>query len=250
MGQADANGVKINYAFIDNGSTNNLVLIHGSGGDHTCWPLENLKGVNANVYSIDLPGHGGSGGSPSKDMGEYAKTMMAFIEALKLSRVFIAGHSLGGGIALTIGLEAPSWLAGLILVGTGARLRVNPMIFETLEKDPKGAMSMMDSVVFGPEAPQEAKDAIRALGERTAPAVSIADFTACDRFDVMKEVGKIAVPCLVVSGSADVLTAVKYGKFLADGITGAEFVIIEGAGHMMALEKPALFAKAVANFLK
>ena len=250
MPHVNVNGEKIHYAVTDNGSANNLVLVHGSGGDHTCWPLGDLKSVNANIYSMDLPGHGDSGGSARQDMAEYAAVVTAMIEALGLKNVYVGGHSLGGGIALSIGIAAPSWLSGLVLVGTGAKLRVNPMIFDALNKDPAGAVAMMDSVIFGPDAPQEAKDAMRKLGERTDPAVSIADFTACDRFDVMKELPKIAVPCLVLSGSADILTSVKYGKFLAEGLPKAELVIIEGAGHAMALEKPQEFTLAVARFLK
>ena len=250
MPHIEISGEKIHYAHTDKGSSKNLVLIHGSGGDSTCWPLAELETTGANIYSVDLPGHGGSGGNARSDVSEYAAVVTALIKVLGLENVYVAGHSLGGGIALTIGIAAPSWLSGLILVGTGAKLRVNPMIFEALNKDPKGAVAMMDSVIFSADAPEEAKAAMRAVGERTDPSVSIADFTACDKFDVMKELGKISVPCLVVSGGADVLTSVKYGKFLAEGIARAELVIIEGAGHMMALEKPAEFAKALARFLE
>lgn len=249
MPHIEINGEKLHYAHTDKGSSKNLVLIHGSGGDYTCWPLSELETTGTNVYSIDLPGHGQSDGSARIDVTDYAAVVTAFVEALGLSGVYVAGHSLGGGIALTIGIAAPSWLSGLILVATGARLRVNPMIFEALNKDPKGAVSMMDSVIFSPDAPVEAKAAMRALGERTDPSVSIADFTACDKFDVMKELGRITVPCLVISGGADVLTSVKYGKFLAEGIADAELVIIEGAGHMLALEKPAEFVNALMRFL-
>jgi len=163
MPQIEIKGEKIHCVHTDTGSSKNLVLIHGSGGDSTCWPLADLSKVGANIWSLDLPGHGESGGSARSDVSEYAAVVTALIEALGLENVYVAGHSLGGGIALKIGIAAPSWLSGLILVGTGARLRVNPMIFEALEKDPKGAIAMMDSVIFSPDAPEEAKAAMRAV---------------------------------------------------------------------------------------
>jgi pimeloyl-ACP methyl ester carboxylesterase len=79
--------------------------------------------------------------------------------------------------------------------------------------------------------------------------VLLGDFTACDRFDVMERLGEIEAPTLVVAGSADQLTAAKYARFLAKRIADARLVIIEGAGHMMMLERPIETAEAVQDFL-
>ncbi len=249
MPTIDVAGEKIHAAFFDAKSDRNLVLVHGSGGDATCWPLAELETLGVNVWSVDLPGHGQSGGKAREDVGEYAAVVEGLVKALGLSRVYLGGHSLGSAVALTLGLAAPAWLSGLVLVGAGARLRVNPAIFEALANDFSGALTLMDSVIFGPAAPQNVREAMRLRMAKTDVSVMVSDFTACDRFDVMKDIRRITLPALVVSGSADVLTSLKYGRFLADNIPDAELVVLEGAGHMMALEQPGAFAGALARFL-
>jgi pimeloyl-ACP methyl ester carboxylesterase len=62
--------------------------------------------------------------------------------------------------------------------------------------------------------------------------------------------GEIGVPTLVISSSADQLTPVKYGRFLAEHIPGARLAVIENAGHMMMLEQPNQVTEAVLKFLK
>ena len=83
----------------------------------------------------------------------------------------------------------------------------------------------------------------------TGPDVLLGDFTACNRFDVMKRLEEIEAPTIVIAGSADQLTPVKYARFLAEHISDARCAIIEGAGHMVMLEQPAQAAQAVQEFL-
>ena len=84
------------------------------------------------VTAVDLPGHGKSQGKGHDTVKGFAAVLDAFIRAMNFSRVILMGHSLGGAIAQTLALEAPTWLEKIILVGTGARLRVDPSILEAL----------------------------------------------------------------------------------------------------------------------
>jgi pimeloyl-ACP methyl ester carboxylesterase len=81
------------------------------------------------------------------------------------------------------------------------------------------------------------------------PDVLLGDLTACDRFDVMERLGEIDVPALVIAGTADRLTPVEYARYLAEHISEAQIAVIEDAGHMVMLERPAEVAESIRRFL-
>jgi len=104
MPQLTIQGENIFYRTNDTNAGPSLILIHGSGGDHTHWPDALFSLTNANVYGLDLPGHGKSSGPGRRKVDEYADFVDAFSRALDLSDVILAGHSLGGAIVQTLAL--------------------------------------------------------------------------------------------------------------------------------------------------
>ncbi|NJN47026.1 MAG: alpha/beta hydrolase [Candidatus Competibacteraceae bacterium] len=228
----------------------NAVLIHGAGADHSHWPPELADLPDCTVTYLDLPGHGRSAGPGKDNVAAYAQIIQQFVEIQGLSRVFLFGHSLGGAIALTLALDNPPWLEALVLVGTGARLKILPALLEQVSVDYPTAVSAICELMFGPETPPElvAAEQVRYL-KATDWRVVHDDFVACNGFDVMDRLGVIAVPTLVVVGGADALTPLKYGQFLKDSIPGAQLAIMPEAGHMMAREKPQEFYDVVNAFL-
>jgi pimeloyl-ACP methyl ester carboxylesterase len=227
-----------------------LVLVHGAGGTRLHWPGELRRLPEAAVYTIDLPGHGRSKGGGSDTIQEYAEIVVAFLHAVHVERAVITGHSMGGAIAQTLALDLADCVDGLVLVGTGARLRVAPAILEGIRSDFEQSVDVIARFAWSPDAPPTLTKLGRQALLETGPDVLWGDFVACDRFDVMKQVGEIKVPTLVIAGSADQLTPVKYARFLAESIPGARLATIEGAGHMMMLERPAEVVKAIREFLR
>jgi pimeloyl-ACP methyl ester carboxylesterase len=228
-----------------------LLLIHGAGGTHRHWPeaLRELPGRR--VIAVDLPGHGGSPPTVSTTVAGYARSVLALLDRLGLARVALAGHSMGGAVALTLALEAPARVAALLLVGTGARLRVAPAILQATA-DPATlaqAAGQLAGCAFGPSASealrQEFVEGLRAV----APGVVHQDFAACNDFDVGERLGEIRAPALVVCGSEDRLTPPRYSAHLCERLAGARLELVEGAGHMVMLEAPARVAQAAAAFL-
>jgi len=226
-----------------------LVCVHGAGGSHLHWPPELRRLPGAVVYALDLPGHGRSTGAGRRAIGEYAAALVSFLDALSLPQAVIAGHSMGGAVALETALSHPERVQGLVLVGTGARLRVTPAILQGILQDFEGAVELIGDFAYGPDAPEELKRRGRQWMAETSPQVLHGDFLACDAFDVMARLGEIRVPTLVVTGTADRLTPVKYARFLAQHIPDAQLVLVEGAGHMVMLERPQEVSEAVARFL-
>ena len=113
-----------------------LGLIHGSDGSSQRWEFQ-ADQLGDNAFPIDLPGHGERVDTLPLEVSvsDYARVTHEIIfQELRLTAPIIAGHSLGGAITLIMGLEYSSDLSGLILIGTGARLRVHPSILEEAKK--------------------------------------------------------------------------------------------------------------------
>ena len=242
-------GVGIHYLETGGGAPT-LCLIHGAGGNTLSW-IRQLEGLAdaARVVALDLPGHGESEGDGCRRIDDYARVVGGFISAAGLGRVVLGGHSMGGGIAQTVALEHPELLAGLVLVGTGARLRVLRRIFELLASDYAEGCAFVNAIGFGAAASQALKDGARVAMLGTRPEVTIGDFAACDAFDVMDRVGTIRLPALAICGEEDQLTPPKYSRFLAEKIPGARLLLVEQAGHLVQLEQPEIVNAGIREFL-
>lgn len=242
---------RIFYAYHRSAEPNSpaMLLVHGAGGNHQHWgyAIRNLR--KASVYALDLPGHGRSSGLGRSAITDYADFLTRFMDVVGLPKAIVAGHSMGGAIAMTTALCYPDRVAGLVLVATGARLRVFPAILDGVLHDFERTIALIGEYAYAPNTPKE----LVCQGQRqmlqVAPQVIHNDFAACNAFDIMERLGEIRCPTLVVCGSEDKLTPPKYATFLAERIHGAELVLIEGAGHMVMIEKPALVASAIISAL-
>jgi pimeloyl-ACP methyl ester carboxylesterase len=226
-----------------------LVLVHGAGGDLMQWPSDLRRMAGRAVYALDLPGHGGSGGDALADVDACAEALRAWAEGLALPPFVLVGHSMGGAVALAFALSHMGRLAGLVLISTGARLRVAPQILTGIRTDPKGTADLLIGWMYGASAdPNLLRLGARRLRE-VRPEVLHADFAACDAFDRREDVARITTPTLIVCGDADVMTPLKSSQYLHGQIAGSQLIVIPGAGHMVALQNPAEVAHAVNAFL-
>jgi pimeloyl-ACP methyl ester carboxylesterase len=229
-----------------------LVLVHGAGGNLMHWPGELRRLPDHEVYALDLPGHGRSGGPGQAEIGAYTEVVREFADVLKLPAFVLGGHSMGGAIALEFALRYGGRLAGLILVGTGARLRVAPEILTGIRNDIEGTTALLAEWAHGEHVdPNLQRIYLRRLRE-VDPQVLAGDFLACDAFDRRADIAAITVPALIVCGDADRMTPIKHSRFLATQMPDARLVILPGAGHMAMLEpqsRPAI-ADAVRQFLE
>ena len=229
-----------------------VVFVHGAGGTREGWARLTLHLVRRGrrALALDLPGHGRSGGLGCGRIEEYAGHVLRFLEVQGLRQPVLAGHSMGGGIALACALAKPRALGGLVLLGTGARLRVHESILQGVRADFARTVASIVGHLFAPGAPPVLAEEGRRELLACRPEVMEGDFRACDAFDVMNRLGEIALPALVLCGEKDALTPPKYSHHLAGNIPGARLEMVEAAGHMLMLEQPARAGEAIAAFLE
>lgn len=227
-----------------------VVFIHGAGGSSVLWraQVESLSG-GMNTVALDLPGHGGSGGQGMDSVAGYAAAVDGFISSLGLERPIPCGLSLGGAIVLQLLLEYHGKCTAGILVNTGARLRVLPLIFETIERDYKAFVAGAKSMSISPRTDPAKIEPLLESMATCHPEIALGDFRACDSFDVMDRLAEIDVPVLVLTASEDRMTPAKYGHYLAQHIPDSRLVQIEDAGHLSPMEKPEEVTQAILEFV-
>ncbi len=226
-----------------------VILVHGAGGTHMHWPHQLRHHAEMRVLAIDLPGHGQSGGETCASVGEFAAAIVRFLDGLGVEKAIVGGHSMGGAIAQTFALEHPDRAAGIVLVGTGARLRVSPQILDGVKRDFAATVNLIVEWSFGPGAPEVMRDEARKQLLAVNPDVLLSDYAACNAFDVISRVNQIKAPALVIGGLADRLTPEKYSRYLAEQITDAQLRLFDGAGHMVMLERAENVTEAIKEFV-
>ena len=223
-----------------------LLFIPGAGAGKEEW-IYQAEYFN-DSEAIVLPGH--PDGKPCTSIDDYVEWLHGYVHQRRYQDVILVGHSMGGAIAQLYGLKYGEEVKALVLIGTGARLRVLPTLLTALEEmvtDVAAWQKFWEERyrLVAPEVKRLVMEAERLIG----PAVMLNDMLCCDKFDIMDRVHTIKLPTLVICGSEDEMTPVKYAKYLADRIEGATQVIIEGAAHLVFLEKPEEVNQAMEKFL-
>ncbi|RMF79585.1 MAG: alpha/beta fold hydrolase [Chloroflexi bacterium] len=227
------------------------VMIHGAGGTHLDWPAELRRMPEANAILPDLPGHERSPGEGRTTVAGYASDIIALLDALKLERAIVAGHSMGGAIAQTLAVNHPDRLRGMILIGTGAKLGVHPDLLKALKAMTGEALDIIMDWYWGGDL-GEIEQIRRLTRKRLAaisPRVIAGDYAAANNFDIRDHLHRIKTPTLIIGGTADKMTPFKYSEYLHEHIANSTLVKIEGGGHMMMLEQPKAVADAVQRWL-
>jgi len=226
-----------------------LLMIHGSGGDRNNYRAQ-LRGLRSvNPAAIDLPGHGATPGPSMTSVDDYAGWVAEFIAAGPI-RPVVMGHSLGGAIALTLALQRPELIRGIIVVGSGSRLKVLPAILEGMRNAPQDTVKMVIGYAYGddPRASLVAEGLKEML--QVPPEVVLGDFSACNDYDITDRLGEIKAPAKMIVGAQDRLTPPKYSQFLDEHLPASQGVeVIPGGGHMIYLENPQPFNRAVEKFV-
>jgi len=226
-----------------------VVFIHGVAMDHSVWSLQTRWFAHHGhaVLALDLPGSGRSAGPMPGSIGDYADWLMRVLDAVGVRQAALAGHSMGGLIALDAAGRYPECVRALALLGTMAPLPVNPEFLGlALANDHKAIELMNDwsagrrAHVGGNRVPGlwQIGDCIR-LVERAAPGLLGAGLAACNAYaDGPVRAAAVGCPTLILLGGRDQMSPLAKARPFGESIRGARTVLLPDAGHMLPIERP------------
>jgi pimeloyl-ACP methyl ester carboxylesterase len=197
------------------------------------------------AQAVPLPGH--PTGSGFKTIGEYVESVEEYLVKNDVENPVLVGHSMGGAIAIEHALRHLD-LKGLVLVGTGARLKVRQDLMKMILENYEDASKSIARLSVSPSCDAVVTERIASEMLKVRAEVTFGDFEACNHFDRMNDVEKIRSQTLVICGSDDQLTPPEYSQYLHQKIRRSQLHIIRGAGHSVMLEKPREFNLMLESF--
>jgi len=253
----DVGGRKISYAGAAPESQDGdvILLVHGYGGDRNSWLfLQEPLAAKYRVYALDLPGHGTS----AKDVGDgtlgvLADAVTGVLDALGADRAHLVGHSMGGAVALAVAARDPGRIASLTLIApTGFGAEINAGYLRGFaDAQTRRELKPVAGQLFADESliTRQLVDDLLAYKRLDGVDESLhtllgtlldGDAQRGDSAAALAALGD-ATPVTVVWGRADrIIPAAQ-----AESVTGAARHLIDGAGHMPQMERPAEVQAAI-----
>jgi 3-oxoadipate enol-lactonase len=259
MAFARINGIVLHHQIVGRTDGPVLVFINSLGSDFRIW--QEVVPAFADRFRIvlyDKRGHGLSDAPPaSYTIDEHADDLLGLLDHLKIERAALVGLSVGGMIAQRMAVRAPERVQALTLCCTAAKIGTPELWAERIAGVENGGIEpLADNVLqrwFTPLFRETHADEVagwRNMLVRT-PAHGYAGTCAAIRdADLRPDAGRIAIPTLCVAGDQDGSTPADVVKGTADLIPGARFALIDGAGHIPCVEKPAVLSTLIKEHLQ
>jgi len=255
-------GIRINYAEAGEGPA--LVLLHGLTASRANWEYTIPAFADRwRVIAPDLPGHGRSAKPDAPyTIDFYAGVIRSFGRELGVREAVVVGNSLGGQIAVDLGITYPAWTRALVLVapaggyaaatramrwaiGAGATARILrmtlPWAFDRSVYDPSlpacaERRRILTELLMHEEYPSFARAVTRSLLGSLAAG--------------RQPLGGLTQPTLLVWGRHDRMVALAGSRRLMREVPHARLAVLERCGHLPMLEQPQQFNRVVTDFLR
>ena len=247
----EVNGTDVHYTVDGEGKP--LVLMHGWGCcTSTLASIERTALESRKVVNIDFPGHGKSAEPPAVwGVEEYTRVLEAIVEAERLEKPALLGHSFGGRVGILYASRHPD-VEKLILVDA-AGIKPRRSLRYYLKVYSFKAIKKLYYLLYGKERAEIKLDSRRAkVGSsdyaNASPRMR-AILSKVVNEDLKAEMPKIKAPTLLIWGENDTATPLADAKYMESHIPGAGLVASPGCGHYSFLDNPVQFAAVLRSFL-
>jgi pimeloyl-ACP methyl ester carboxylesterase len=252
------NGVPVGYEDVGTGPA--VVFLHGYPHDRTLWVSQlDALAVPSRTVACDLRGFGESGGHATS-VDDYADDVAALMNGIGIEQAVIAGLSMGGYVAFALWRKHPSLIRALVLSDTRAKPDDEAGKAKRDEQiamvRARGSDALADQLIAGMvgkttrDQRPEVAERVHAMIARAPVEGIIGGLTAMrDRPDSTPTLETIDVPTLILVGDEDVLTPPADSRAMHAAIPKSRLEIIQGAGHLSNLERPANFNHVLGEFL-
>lgn len=244
-----------------------LLLLNGIAMNVNSWqPMAEPLARQFSVIRCDLRGQLMSPGEPPTDVAEHASDVVALLDHLEIGEVHLVGTSFGGVVAAMVAARWPERARSLISIASAdgfddvmavevARWREACLL--SLDAGDRGLIGdVLESTVYSPEWVAEHAEE-RAERRRQITLLPDAWFqglagllASAPEVSLSDELAKIRCPTLVVAAEQDRFIPLDRTRNLAQGIAGARFVVMEGAGHAVVVEQPDTLVDLCIDFLQ
>lgn len=250
MQKIETNGIQLAYERRGKGTP--LLLIHGFPLDHHLW--DEVVPLLEDTFDMIIPDLRGFGGSSTVDsfytLEDYALDLAGLLDHLGIQQAAIAGHSMGGYIALAFARLFPGRVRGLGLVASQVAAdteeRKQGRYNSAAEVAEHGIASVVETMTpkFTPDPSLQAY--ARESMERQQPGAYIGALKAmAERMDSTPLLDSFKFPVVLVHGEADVLVPIERAREVKAALPHAHLVEIPGAGHMPMMEDKEKTAEAL-----
>lgn len=237
-----------------------VVLVHPTPLNHRFWLPLAAKLPGYHLLLPDLRGHGQSQiGSGRLNIAQLADDMIELLDTREIERAWFAGCSIGGYVLFELWRRVPGRVAGLIFCcskpqadGPAARVRRQENIAQIRSRGIEEFFDAMSVSLVGSSTRRRQPAVVDQVRQMMAlePEVAVAVQQAlAERPDSVATARTITVPTLVLAGGEDGSATPAEVEVLARAVRGAEFHLIEDAGHFAAFEQPERVGALVRSFL-
>lgn len=258
MPTAETREVMLHYELSGNPHGELLVLGNSIGSNLHMWDkVVPIFESTFRVLRFDTRGHGKSGAPPGPyTLEQLGRDVLSLLDSLQIDRVNFCGLSLGGMVAMWLGIHAPEHVRRLVMANTGAQIGTRELWDQRIATVQRSGMrELADATLprwFTPgyrEKHTEEMEGIRRMIAATNPVGYLACCGVLRDSDLRAEIGEIAVPCLVITGKHDPATPPEDGLSLTKLLRSSHYSELD-ASHLSAWERAAQFGSEVVAFLK
>jgi 3-oxoadipate enol-lactonase len=254
-----ANGGVVHYADEGPRSGRAVVFINSLGTDFRIWsdviaPLVRDR----RAIRFDKRGHGlSSHETQAGSIADFAADLAALLDHLQSGPATIVGLSIGGLIAQELYRLRPDLVASLVLNDTGHKIGTDEFWSGRISAVEGGGMeAIADGVMqrwFTEDYRVKYPDMLagwRAMLARTPKEGYLAACRAISKADLTEGAKKIRAPTTVIVGDQDLSTPPDLARELAGLVPGAKLEVVQGAGHLPCIEKPAVMRSLIESHLQ